>query len=301
MSAARVLVTGGSGRLGRFVVREMLRHGDVTVLDLVAPVDGVAHVIADVRDLDALNKVVRGHEAVIHLAGLDSGVPASEHDYFHVNVQGTWNILAAAEAAGISRTVVCSSIAAYGFEPIIPERRPDYLPFDEGHPLRPGAAYALSKQVVEVVAAAFARGGKMTVPCLRPAWIIFPDRVLDFDQRVREADGGAALPTDHRPPPPHRSYVRADDVARAFRLALMADLEPCEALNIGASDTMSPAPTLEVMARVFGPGIPVPDPAIFEASPRAAIFGNGRARVRLGWEPTGDWAGLVADPRMELR
>ncbi len=300
MSPARVLVTGGSGRLGRFVVEETRRHSEVTVLDLVAPAADVAHVIADICDLDALCEAVRGHDAVIHLAGLDSGVPATEHDYFHVNVQGTWNILAAAEIAGVSRTIVCSSIAAYGLEANPPQGRPDCLPFDESHPLRPHGAYELSKQVVEDVAAAFARRTGMIVPCLRPAWIIFPDRVDDFDRRAREADDGAPLPANHRPPPPHRAYVRPDDTARAFQLALTAELDPIEAFNIGASDTMSPAPTLDVVERTFGPNIPVPDPSAFEGAPRAAIFANSRARARLGWNPTGDWQSFVTDPPAAL-
>jgi nucleoside-diphosphate-sugar epimerase len=296
MSPTRVLVTGGSGRLGRFVVAEARRHSEVTVLDLVAPSVDVAYVIADIRNLDALCEVVNGHDAIIHLAGLDSGVPASEHDYFHVNVQGTWNILAAAETAGISRTVVCSSIAAYGLESTPLQRRPDRLPFDEAHPLRPCSAYELSKQVVEVVAAAFARRTGMIIPCLRPAWVIFSDRVDDFDRRAREADGGTPPAAGHRPPPPHRAYVRPDDTARAFQLALTVDLKPFEAFNIGASDTMSPAPTLEVMARIYGCDVPVPNRSVFQAAPRTAIFGNARARQRLGWEPTSDWESFVANP-----
>lgn len=295
MMPGRVLITGGSGRFGRFVVDEARRHAEVTVLDLAPPPADLPHVIADVRDLDALRQAVAGHDAVIHLAGLDSGVPASEHDYFHVNVQGTWNILAAAEAAGIARVVVCGSIAAYGLEPLPPRRVPDCLPFDETHPLRPEVAYDLGKQVVEDVAACFARRG-MTVPCLRPAWIIFPETAADFARRTREADGGDPLPAVHRPPPAHRAWVRPDDAARAFRLALSVDLDPFEALNIGAADIMSPAATLEVMARTFGPGIPVSDPRLFERNPRAAVFSSARAQSRLGWQPTGDWFGFVADP-----
>jgi len=295
VSPRRVLVTGGSGRFGRFVVADVMRVAEVSVFDRVPPPADIPHVIGDVRDLAALERAVRGHYAVIHLAGLDSGVSASEHDYFHVNVQGTFNALAAAEAAGIGRVVACSSIAAYGLEPLPPRRRPDYLPFDEDHPLRPDVAYDLSKSVVEEVAAAFARKTGMVVPCLRPAWIIFPGREADFDRRCREADGGGPLPDGHRPPPPHRAYVRPDDAAAAFRLALDAPLEGAEPLNIGADDTMSPAPTLDVMARTFGPGIAVRAAEAFE-EPRAAAFSNARARASLAWSPTGTWHDFVAEP-----
>ncbi len=295
MTRGRVVITGGSGRLGRFVVDEFRRFYDVTVIDKTAPERDVRYVAADVLDLAAIAAAVDGHDAVIHLAGIDSGVRVPEHDYVETNVQGTWNVLAAAEAAGIRKSVICGSIAAYGLEAVEPRRAPDYLPFDEQHPLRPDIAYDLSKQVCEAVAASFARRGRMSVACLRPAWIIFPDKVHEFDRRAREADGGAPLPAGHRPPPPHRAYVRPDDTARCFRLALERDTGSYDAFNVGASDTMSPAPTLDFMARTYGREIPPRDRAIYQRNPRAAAFGNDHARRRLGWEPTGDWSGFVRE------
>ncbi|MEQ8393587.1 NAD(P)-dependent oxidoreductase [Thalassobaculum sp.] len=293
MSGPKVAITGGSGRFGRFVVDEFQDAYDVTVIDK-APTDRpVRSVVADVLDLPAMSEAFQGHDAVVHLAGIDSGVKASEHDYFETNVQGTWNVLAAAEAAGVRKAVVCASIAAYGLEAVEPRRVPDYLPFDEEHPLRPDVAYDLSKQVCETVSKSFARRGRMSVVCLRPAWIIFPDRVADFDARAREADGGGPLPAGHRPPPPHRAYVRPDDAARCFRLALERGVGAYDVFNVGASDTMSRAPTLAFMEKVFGRPIPPKDPTVFVRDPRAAAFGNARARSVLGWEPTGNWDAFV--------
>lgn len=296
MSPRRVLVTGGSGRFGRFVVADLMRQADVTVFDLVAAPADVPSVTANVLDLDALRRAAKGHDAMIHLAGLDSGVAATEHDYFEVNTVGTFNALQAAETAGIERVAVCSSIAAYGLEPVPPRRTPDILPFDEDHPLRPDVAYDLSKAVVETIAASFSRKTGMVVPCLRPAWIIFPGKEADFDTRCREADGGDPVPPGHRLPPPHRAYVRPDDAATAFRLALTAPLQGAEPLNIGADDTMSPAPTLDVMARTFREGIPQHETAPFRTDPRAAAFSNERARKVLSWAPTGRWDDFVAAP-----
>lgn len=300
MTARRVAITGGSGRFGRFVVDEFRTDYDITVIDKAAPDRDVRYVAADVLDLDAMSAAVEGHDAVIHLAGIDSGVKAPEHDYFETNVQGTWNVLAAAEAAGIRKSVICGSIAAFGLEAVEPRRAPDYLPFDEDHPLRPDVAYDLSKQVCETVAESFARRGHMAVICLRPAWIIFPDKVHEFDRRVREADGQAPPPPGHRPPPPHRAYVRPDDAARCFRLALERDIGAYAVFNVGASDTMSPAPTTDFMARTYGRAIPARDPALFQRTPRTAAFGNDRARQLLGWEPTGDWNAFVREtPRAD--
>lgn len=290
-----VLITGGSGRFGRFVVDELLKAGPVTVLDRMPPHRDVPFVRADVLDIEAVRGAAAGHRAVVHLAGIDSGVPAPEHDYFETNVQGTWNVLAAAEEAGIRRAAVCGSIAAYGLEAFEPRRAPDYLPLDEDHPARPDVAYDLSKRVCETVAESFARRGRMSVLCLRPAWIIFPDRVAEFDRRVREADGDAPLPPDHRPPPPLRAYVRPDDAARCFRLAVERDAGSFAVLNVGADDAMSLQPTLEVMERAFGRPVAAADPDWYAANPRAASFDARRAQALLGWTPTGDWARFVAE------
>jgi len=288
----RVLVTGGSGRFGRFVVDALKDAYEVTVLDKAPPQQAVGHVAADVLDLDAVRRGCAGQEGIIHLAGIDSGVAASEHDYFETNVMGTWNVLAAAEEAGVRRVVVCSSIAAYGLEALHPASTLDYLPFDEAHPLRPTVAYDLSKRVCEPVAQSFALRG-LSVLCLRPAWIVFPNRVHEADRHVRALDG--ALDRTLRPLPPHRAYVRPDDAARAFRLALETDDDGFDIVNIGAADTMSPLPTLEVIERTFGLRPIVRDPELFRIYPRAAAFSSAYARRRLGFEPTGDWDRFVRD------
>jgi nucleoside-diphosphate-sugar epimerase len=270
---------------------------EVTVLDKVPPRQAVGHVGADVLDLEAVRQASTGQEAVIHLAGLDSGVAAPEHDYFETNVMGSWNVLAAAEEAGVRRVVVCSSIAAFGLEALHPNSTLDYLPFDEAHPLRPAVAYDLSKRVCEPVARSFALRGRLSVLCLRPAWIIFPNRVHEVDRHVRALDGD---PDPARTPlPPHRAYVRPDDAARAFRLALESDDGGFDIVNIGAADTMSPLPTLAVIAREFRFQPPVRDPELFRAYPRAAAFSSAYARRRLGFAPTGDWDRFVRETPKE--
>ena len=81
----QVLVTGGAGRLGRYVVRELAGRCHVTVLDreeqAAAPVDLPApfppvDFPVDVLDLDALRSAMRGQHAVVHLAAIDSSVTA---------------------------------------------------------------------------------------------------------------------------------------------------------------------------------------------------------------------------------
>ncbi len=296
-----VLVTGGSGRLGRHVVAELRDRCDVTVLDRESPADSGPHVTADVLDEAAVANAMQGIHAVVHLAAIDSGTPATEHDYFHVAAQGTWNVLAAAETAGARRAVVCSSCAAYGLEFFDPRARVEYLPLDEAHPLRPLDAYALGKQVVETVARSFARRGRLDVICLRPAWIMFPDKVLDFEHRARVLDGSRGCAEEVKPLPMLRPWVRPDDTARCFRLALESEHVGFDVFNVGARDSFSPAPTLEVVSSALGATPALRDAALYGRFPRAAAFGAERAERVLGWRPTGDWPAYVAEIRAEPR
>ena len=121
-----------------------------------------------------------------------AAVNASEEQFFHTNVQGLWNVLDAAATAGVRRTVVCSSVAAYN---ISRENPPRSLPVDVDHPLAPVTAYGLSKQVGEVVAKSFAQAGSMQLCCLRPALVMqaniaYGRRSQDGRERRRASAAG---------------------------------------------------------------------------------------------------------------
>lgn len=151
----RVLVTGGAGFIGSYVVTLLLKEGaEVRVLDsfvsgkrerLGAEVDIIE---ADIRDRDSLKNAMEGMTHVVHLAA-QVGVPSSIEDpqYTHdVNVTGTKNVLEAALIAGVKRFVYASSAAVYG----------DHLelPKTEESPLQPKSPYAESKIANEIDARA---------------------------------------------------------------------------------------------------------------------------------------------------
>lgn len=288
----RVLVTGGLGRLGSYVVKELSDAYDVTILDLNCPRGDSNQIRADILDLDAVTNAVKGHDAVIHLAALDAGVGATEHDFYRTNTVGTWNVLSACQEHGIRKATICSSIAAYGLEKIHPWTQLDYFPFNEKHPLRPVVAYDLSKQVTERIAEAFSRRGVTQITCLRPSWIMFPDKAHGFDERARREDLSNSF--SDQTLPPYRSYVRPDDTARAFRLAMEAELAPFEVFNIGATDSFSSVPTRQFIKSYFG-SVPTSPEHDFETNPRASAFAVGRAARVLGWRSTGDWPSYLAE------
>ena len=294
MNFENVLVTGGAGRLGRYVVAELTRHCRVSVLDRAGDAAGRVDVPGDVLDLEPLRAAVRGRDAVIHLAAIDSSVPAPPAVVFDTNVRGTWNVLQAAHEAGVRRVIICSSSAAAGLDYTNPEMPPLYLPIDEDHPLRPSQTYGLSKQLNEVIAQSFGRRRRLEVICLRPAWVMSADAV----RRIAAEHRGsvpAALPGRQREPLPLlRAYVDPEDVARAFRLTLELQDVRYPVFILTAADTFEPIPTLTHIEKVYGRLPEVRKPEIYARNPNATAYDISRAREILGWSPSADWAQVSA-------
>ena len=188
----------------------------------------IDQVQADILDRKRLESSMIDRDVVIHLAALDAAVPATEQAFFEINVQGTWNVLEAAEKTGVQRVVLCSSVAALG---IGDQNLPDYLPIDEKHPCRPRQAYGLSKQVAETVGQCFARRGQVKVVCLRPAFVVFPGLVIATALALSEQDGVKwpyDLPQDsdglNESLTATRSFIAPEDAADSFVAAARSNL-----------------------------------------------------------------------------
>jgi nucleoside-diphosphate-sugar epimerase len=175
----KVLVTGGSGLVGRFVVDELARHHEVEILDLVPPLrsDLKFHRI-DILDPNVLDPALLNPTgpfgAVVHLAGIPHPLNHPPEVVFRTNALGTFNMLAASARAGISRFVFMSSESTLGFAFSTARLWPEYAPIDEHHPTRPQDAYGQSKVTGELLCAGTsARTGMQTI-CLRAPWIWCP-------------------------------------------------------------------------------------------------------------------------------
>src|SRR5262245_39265453 len=292
MTIERVLVTGGTGRLGRFVLAELGRHYRVAVLDRDAATG--PDFAVDVLDLASLVGAMQGQHAVVHLAAVDASVPAPAAAIFDTNVRGTWNVLEAAHATGLRHAVICSSVSALGIDFTSPRTPPVYLPIDEAHPLQPTQAYGLSKQLDEAIAQSFARRGAMAVTCLRPAWVMFPETLASLVGRLRQGRESGPPPAGQEPLPLLRGYVDPEDVARAFRLVLARPAAPGDTFFITASDTFESQPTLRHLEQLYGVLPEVRKPDVYRHNPHASVYDTSRAREVLGWMPSVTWADLVA-------
>lgn len=280
----RVLCTGGSGRLGRYVTDDLRGRCDLTVLDLRPPhAEDVRYVEASVLDFAALRRAFAGQDAVVHLAAVPNPRTAPADVTFHTNVQGTWNVLQAAEDAGVRRVVVASSDAALGLHYNPPGYGPRYLPIDEDHPLRPVEFYSLSKEVTETMCRSYANRGRLEVLAIRPTHIVFPPEYPELRAR------GADVQNYHL-----WTYVAPEDVAQGFRRALDVAEAPYQAFFISAADGLNTRPTLEMLRERYGSLPPLRNAAYFERDPLASLLDIARARDVLGFEPTIGWRAMAA-------
>ncbi|MDQ3399101.1 MAG: NAD(P)-dependent oxidoreductase, partial [Deinococcota bacterium] len=243
----KVLVTGGSGALGRWVIRELAGHGyEVVNADLRPP--GSAKDLAhyretDLTDVGQVAGALYGCEAVVHLGAIPSPGRHPDEVVFATNTRATFAVLQAAALLGVGKAVVASSTAALGTAFALHPFPPHYVPIDEAHPLLPQDPYALSKEVTERTGEAFHRRTGMSVLAYRFHWITQPGEV-------------AAQAATFRARPELRAnelwgYVDVRDAARACRLGIEAKGLGFEVFNITATDSLSEVATAELVERYY--------------------------------------------------
>ncbi|HKY86911.1 MAG TPA: NAD(P)-dependent oxidoreductase [Pseudorhodoplanes sp.] len=284
MRYQKVLVTGGFGRLGRYVTDVLSKRCDLTVLDVTPAQRAEIHNIeADVTDYGVLKDAFRGQEAIIHLAAIPNPRTAPADVTFQINVQGTWAALQAAEDCGVKRVVVASSDAALGLHYNPPGWGPQYLPIDESHPLRPVDFYSLSKECTEAICRTYANRSKLEVIVLRPTHVVFPPEYPELEAR------GADVQNYHL-----WTYIAPEDVAQGFCCALDSPHGDHAIYFLTAKDGLNTRPTIELLRERYGELPPVRDVTYFERNPRGAILDGSRARDRLEFEPKINWRDLAA-------
>lgn len=153
-SIRRILVTGGSGRIGKAIMSDLVAQSyDVVNVDVV-DADFVDTVIADLVLPQEYLKIKGSFDAIVHLAGLPSLRNATPQEVFMVNTSTAHNVLEFAYQNEIRKVIMASSEAVIGLANSYLIVRPVILPVDEAHPLLAQDAYGLSKGVQEQIALA---------------------------------------------------------------------------------------------------------------------------------------------------
>lgn len=274
----KVVVTGGTGKAGRAVIKDLLAHGyEVLSVDVLTPPEPPRQRLtpflkADLTELGQVIEVLSGYDAVIHLAAIPAPGIQTEEVTFRNNTLSTYNIFSAAVTLRLQRVVWASSETTLGLP--FDRVKPVYAPIDEEHPLNPESSYALSKVLSEEMARQFNRWSGIPIIGLRFSNIMEPQ---DYEQFASfQAD--AMLRKWNL-----WGYVDARDVAQSCRVSLEADIKGAEAFIIAAADTVMERSNGELMAEVF-PGV-----ELKQASDHDTLLSIDKARRLLGYKPEFSW------------
>ncbi len=327
-----VLLTGGAGFIGQHVLARLLARGhEVRVLDSLradvhrgkawTPPSGVEFLLGDVRDPDAVDRAVKGVDAVLHLAAkVGLGVDADDlPDYASSNDGGTAVVLAAMARAGVRRLTLASSMVVYGegvglcsehgpvtrgprleaalaagdFEPPCPGcgRRLDAALVTEKATLDPRNAYASSKVAQEFYASNWARVTGGSAAMLRYHNVYGPGMPRDTPYAGVAAIFTSALRNGQAPQVfedgrQRRDFVHVRDVAAATVLACEMHALGVAAFNVGSGTPR----TVGEMAQALAISLKGPSPVLTGryrvGDVRHITADSSRLRTELSWEPT---------------
>lgn len=290
---SRIVVTGGSGRLGRTLVAGLADRGhEVVSLDRTRSehlADNVEQRAVDLTDSAATASALAEAQAdaVIHLAAIAVPFSAPEDVILRTNAALAMSVLGGAVTAGIRRIVAASSPTVIGYG--APTGwKPERLPLDEQSATRPWHAYGLSKLLVEQALGMLQRqtGDAVRFAAFRPCYVIAPEEWAGAPTQqghtvLQRLDDPALSATALF------NYVDARDVA-AFADTLIGALDDIpngEVFFVGADDALAREPLAELLPR-FHPGTAVAAQALTGTRP---AFSSAKADRLLGWRPVFDW------------
>ncbi|TFC52222.1 NAD(P)-dependent oxidoreductase [Cryobacterium sp. TMT1-21] len=275
----RVVVTGGSGKLGRTVVQRLIAEGH-EVLNLDRDGDrNPGLVVVDLKDYGQVVDAVlgvddrhTGFDAIVHLGAIPAPGLVPDVATFHNNILSTYNVFQAARRAGIKKLVYASSETVLGLPFDI---APPYLPVDEEYSARPESTYSLVKHLEEQMAIQLTRWDpELSITALRFSNVKDPEDYAAFPA----FDADATLRKWNL-----WGYIDGRDGAQAVLRALENAKPGFEAFIIAAADTVMSRPNAELAAEVF-PGVD-----LREVGENVTLLSIDKARRMLGYAPEHSW------------
>jgi UDP-glucose 4-epimerase len=293
----KVLVTGSSGRLGPFVIRDLINAGhEVVLFSRKSPAPEFSHlsfILGDITNFDDCQKAVQGGiDAIQHLAAqpwpVDHPRERTQADQQGIpfdmtmrsNIMGTYYLLQAALQKNIEIFVMTGSNCALGHGYRISQRPFPfrYFPVDEQHPSDVEDSYSYSKLAGEELLASYTRAYGMRTYSIRAAGICDEERRRDI---ARDAS-------------PEKSWsdwlwcwVGSEDVASAHRLLMERahEIEPHGAYFCNSDDTTALEPSLELL-RCYKPELAA---LVKDLPEHSSFLSNQRLKDVVGWEHKTSW------------
>jgi NAD dependent epimerase/dehydratase len=299
-----VFVTGAEGFIGSHLVEELVRAGySVRALVLYNSFDSrgwldtlpadvlnsVEIVTGDVRDAFGIRALMKGCDAVLHLAAL-IGIPYSyqaPEAYVATNVSGTLNVLQAARELELQKVVHTSTSEVYGSAL--------FVPITEGHPLQGQSPYSASKIGADQLAFSYFTSFGLPVATVRPfntygprqsTRAVIPTITTQVAAGASVIQLGALTPT--------RDFTFVTDTARGFRAALESEASAGQVVNIGTGFEISIEDLARTIVEISGRDVAVEqDPARMRPQKSEVDrlwAATDRAEKLLGW--TANYSGM---------
>ena len=284
-----IIVTGGSGKVGRAAVKYLMEHGyKLASIDMARPAGlsnppkptDVNFTRADITDFGEVMAAFTGINGrveekvtgIVHLGAIASPGEAPDHEIYRVNMVSTYNVFEAARRLGIRNVVWASSETVYGVPYV---KGPKYVPVDEEIE-DPYWSYSLTKQLGEKMAEQFARWDPETkIIGLRFSNVQEPQDYANFETYNKDARAR------------HFNlwtYIDARDAAQAIRLSLDAKLKGAHVFGIANSNSVMTRSNDELLDEVF-PGTPRKRKLL----PNESLISIEKAQRVLGYKPQFDW------------
>ncbi len=292
-----VIVTGGSGKIGSWIVRDLLDH-EYNVLNVdrqllneprcrtlladMSDAGQVFNALSTYTGLTELDPSLRPHrvDAILHLAAIPRVTLVTDNEVFRINVMSTYHVLDVAAALGVPKVIFASSEAAYGMAFSPDPRGPEYFPLEEEYPVAPIDAYGLSKVVNEQTGRAFQLSSGADIYALRISDVMDPnDYATLWPHWLANPESRTRLLW---------SYIDVRDLGQICRSALETDGLGFQVFNAVASDTSARIPTSELLQR-FYPTVPLRT----QFDEYESLISNQRVRELLGFEQKYSWRDQV--------
>lgn len=240
----KILVTGGKGYLGQNIVSFLVEKGE-QVKVFARPQGNNAGKISnefevvwgDIRDIDAVDKAVKGSDIVIHLVSNFRKGGSDRKEAYSINVEGTENVLKASLKRDVKRIVHCSTIGVHGNVLEIPAR--------EDTPFNPGDLYQETKLIGEQKVWQFYQKTGLPVTVVRPISLMGPgdERMLKLFRMIKRGRFIMVGKGDAYFQP---AYI--DDVVRGFYLCMQHPAAVGEAFIIGSEEYITLKELVNIIA-----------------------------------------------------
>jgi UDP-glucose 4-epimerase len=264
LEGSKILVTGGCGLVGSTTIDLLLRHhnpGRIVIFDnlvrgTLGNVEGaltdprVSLIQGDIRNVDAIHKATRGMDAVIHMATLRITACAAEpREALGVMCDGSFNVLEAAQAAGVRKVVTASSASIYGLADTFPTR-------EDHHPYNNRTWYGASKVMLEGLLRSFNDMYGLPYVALRYFNVYGPrmdihgkytEVLIRWMERIAAGQPPLILGDGTQT----MDFVYIDDVARSNILALQSDISD-DVFNVASGIETSLNELARILLRVMG-------------------------------------------------